>query len=29
LAGYDVAQFQLFVALDSPPSAANYPSSRP
>jgi outer membrane protein TolC len=29
LAGYDVAEFQLFVALGSPPSAANYPSSRP
>jgi outer membrane protein TolC len=29
LAGYDVAQFQLFVALGRPPSAADYPSSRP
>jgi outer membrane protein TolC len=29
LTGYDVAQFQLFVALGRPPSAADYPSSRP
>ncbi len=29
LAGYDVAQFQLFVALGRPPSAADYLSNRP
>ncbi len=29
LAGYDIAQFQLFVALGRPPSAADYLSSRP
>jgi outer membrane protein TolC len=29
LTGYDVAQFQMFVAMGRPPFVADYPSSRP